>query len=271
MAAAAIASNRGAAAEMENAAIDLAETLARLSAPTIFELRGEWRRLHRMPPPMRLSRDLLMRGITYKLQERLLGGLSQSLLRKLECQTIGSEACNTAWHVDRSACKPYSMRFAPRYKIENGQPVLKGACYEEFGRVKEWLHSSAAYRWLIDLHWAGASPDDVELYLQVILTAINFAKAKYDAAVIVLYLESNRKDKPYLRGTGFTTEAIIQHLRDGGATVIDASLDKEQAAGLALSIPGDGHPTGLANRLRATILKNYLEQNMPEVLASSLN
>jgi hypothetical protein len=176
-----------------------------------------------------------------------------------------------AWHVDRSACKPYWMRFAPRYKVENGQPVLKGACYEEFGRVKEWLHSSAAYRWLIDLHWAGASRDDVELYLQVILAATNLAKAKYGAAVIVLYLESNQKDKSYLRGTGFTTEAIIQRLRDGGATVIDASLDKEQAAGMVLSIPGDGHPTGLANRLRATILRNYLEQNTPEVLASSLN
>jgi hypothetical protein len=77
---------------MEKAAIDLAEMLARLSAATIFELRGEWRRLHRAPPPMRLSRDLLMRGITYKLQERSLGGLSRSILRKLEGQTIGSEA-----------------------------------------------------------------------------------------------------------------------------------------------------------------------------------
>jgi hypothetical protein len=37
--------------------------LARLSASTIFELRGEWRRLHRASPPMRLSRDLLIRGI----------------------------------------------------------------------------------------------------------------------------------------------------------------------------------------------------------------
>ena len=80
---------------MENAAIDVAETLARLSAATIFELRGEWRRLHRMPPPMRLSRDLLMRGITYKLQERPFGGLSRSLLHKLECQNIGSEVSNT--------------------------------------------------------------------------------------------------------------------------------------------------------------------------------
>src|SRR5262252_3756122 len=71
--------------EMTKLSIDLTETLARLSSTTIFELRGEWRRLHRAPPPMRLSRDLLMRAITYKLQERLLGGLSRSILRKLEC------------------------------------------------------------------------------------------------------------------------------------------------------------------------------------------
>jgi|SRR5215831_13178018 len=77
---------------MEKVAIDITETLARLSATTIFELRGEWQRLHRAPPPMRLSRDLLMRAITYKLQERLLGGLSNSILRQLECLNIGSEA-----------------------------------------------------------------------------------------------------------------------------------------------------------------------------------
>jgi hypothetical protein len=88
---AATASRRGAAADMEKPSINLAEELARLSAATIFELRGEWRRLHRMPPPMRLSRDLLMRGITYKLQERLRGGLSKSILRKLEGLNLDSE------------------------------------------------------------------------------------------------------------------------------------------------------------------------------------
>ena len=40
---------------MAKSSIDIAESLARLSAATIFELRGEWRRLHRAPPPMRLS------------------------------------------------------------------------------------------------------------------------------------------------------------------------------------------------------------------------
>ncbi|MGA7385451.1 MAG: DUF2924 domain-containing protein, partial [Methylocella sp.] len=69
---------------MEKRAIDVAQALARLSEVTIFELRGEWRRLHRMPPPMRLSRDLLIRGIIYQLQERAYGGLSVATTRKLE-------------------------------------------------------------------------------------------------------------------------------------------------------------------------------------------
>jgi Protein of unknown function (DUF2924) len=69
---------------MDKAAIDIANALMRLSELTTFELRGEWRRLHRPPPPMRLSRDLLTRGITYKLQERAYGGLSLATARKLE-------------------------------------------------------------------------------------------------------------------------------------------------------------------------------------------
>jgi hypothetical protein len=74
---------------MDKAAIDVAKALARLSALTIFELRGEWRRLHRMPPPMRLSRDLLIRGIIYQLQERAYGGLSMATARKLEQAAAG--------------------------------------------------------------------------------------------------------------------------------------------------------------------------------------
>ena len=69
---------------MDKATIDIAKALVRLSELTIFELRWEWRRLHRTPPPTRLSRDLLTRGITYKLQERAYGGLSTATARKLE-------------------------------------------------------------------------------------------------------------------------------------------------------------------------------------------
>ena len=69
---------------MTQSVIDIAVEQARLCGMTGFELRKEWRRLHRAHPPMRLSRDLLIRGITYKLQERLLGGLSKSILRQLQ-------------------------------------------------------------------------------------------------------------------------------------------------------------------------------------------
>ncbi len=77
---------------MRKPAINIAAELARLGDLTIFELRTEWRRLHRMAPPMRLSRELLMLGIAYKLQERALGGLSKSVLRKLESFNAGPGA-----------------------------------------------------------------------------------------------------------------------------------------------------------------------------------
>jgi hypothetical protein len=68
---------------MGKSELDIGQTLARMSALTIFELRNEWLRLHRADPPMRLSRDLLTRGIGYKLQERAYGGLPKSVLRRL--------------------------------------------------------------------------------------------------------------------------------------------------------------------------------------------
>jgi Protein of unknown function (DUF2924) len=97
---------------MAKSSIDIAESLARLSPSTIFELRGEWRRLHRTPPPMRLSRDLLMRvmrAITYKLQERPLGGLSKSIIRKLERRNLDSEASDA-----RKPTPPISLKAGTR-------------------------------------------------------------------------------------------------------------------------------------------------------------
>ena len=46
-------------------------------------LRDAWRRHYRVPPPRRLSRDLLIRGIAYKLQEKTHGGLSKAMRRRL--------------------------------------------------------------------------------------------------------------------------------------------------------------------------------------------
>ena len=53
------------------------------ASASLDELRREWRRLYHREPP-RLSRDLLMRGIGYRLQELQHGGLSKSTRRKLK-------------------------------------------------------------------------------------------------------------------------------------------------------------------------------------------
>ena len=50
---------------------------------SLEELRREWRRLYRSEPP-RISRDLLMRGIAYRLQEIEHGGLGNAAGRKLK-------------------------------------------------------------------------------------------------------------------------------------------------------------------------------------------
>src|SRR5271166_4056081 len=91
---------------MDKSAIDIAKALALLSELTIFELREEWRRLHRMPPPMRLSRDLLIRAITYKLQERAYGSLSKAVARKLEQTSPGPPGRGAAKPAQPISLKP---------------------------------------------------------------------------------------------------------------------------------------------------------------------
>jgi DUF2924 family protein len=69
---------------MTQSVLDITAEMARLAGLAIDDLRTEWRRLHQTPPPKRLSRDILLRGISYRLQERLHGGLSKTTLRKLQ-------------------------------------------------------------------------------------------------------------------------------------------------------------------------------------------
>jgi len=65
------------------------EALARLPCLPIEDLRAEWRRLYGTTPPKRITRELLMRAIAYRIQERVLGGLRPELQRQLR-QIAGS-------------------------------------------------------------------------------------------------------------------------------------------------------------------------------------
>ena len=65
---------------------ELSQRIAALNELTALQLRDEWRRLYRGDPP-RLSRDLLIRTIAYRMQELAYGGLSKAAQRKLDALT----------------------------------------------------------------------------------------------------------------------------------------------------------------------------------------
>jgi hypothetical protein len=173
-----------------------------------------------------------------------------------------------AWHAERTACKPLWAAWGPRYALENGQVVLKGACYDGLSlRVREWIENMASYRLFIEPYRQKLTHQDLELYIRVVLAAVNLAKEKYGVATLIPYIPAGAS---YLKETGFSDDEIVQRLRDGGAMVVDVSLAKEDAAGATISIEGDGHPTLLANRLRASIIKDYIENRMPGILVAGL-
>jgi hypothetical protein len=55
----------------------------RIRSLDLEELRHEWRRLYHSEPP-RISRDLLVLAISYRIQELEYGGLGKSTRRKLQ-------------------------------------------------------------------------------------------------------------------------------------------------------------------------------------------
>lgn len=79
--------SRVAAAEMAKPSLELSAEVARLESLAVDGLRNEWRHLYQASPPKRLSRDILLRGITYRLQELAHGGLSKGTLRRLQSST----------------------------------------------------------------------------------------------------------------------------------------------------------------------------------------
>jgi Protein of unknown function (DUF2924) len=69
----------------------IAARITALDALTTADLQIEWRRLYRATPPTRLSRDLLIRGVGYELQEQVHGGLSPSIQKRLRSLVEGSD------------------------------------------------------------------------------------------------------------------------------------------------------------------------------------
>jgi len=84
---------RGTASAPDNRS-QVSDRLLVLAGLSLADLRLEWRRLFRADPP-RLSRDIMMRAIAYRLQEIAHGGASKVTQRRLMTLTAEFETGGT--------------------------------------------------------------------------------------------------------------------------------------------------------------------------------
>src|SRR5580693_4657974 len=62
----------------------LSAEIALLKSLDVDQLRARWKILYETQAPTRFSRDLLMRAVAYRMQERVLGGLKPATRRLFE-------------------------------------------------------------------------------------------------------------------------------------------------------------------------------------------
>lgn len=129
----------------------LSQKIAALNELTAQQLRYEWRRLYRAQPP-RLSRDLLIRTVAYRLQELTVGGLSKASQRKLvvlakELAASGNIA------VARDARPPPGARLVREWHGKAHTVIVTDDGYQYAGNFYSSLTTIAQV--ITGAHWSG--------------------------------------------------------------------------------------------------------------------
>jgi hypothetical protein len=122
-----------------------------LDALATDELRIEWQRVYRATPPTRLSRDLLMRGVAYKIQEQTHGGLSFSTRRMLRSLRGGPE------EQGRSRAAPAILRPGTKLVREWHQHAHTVSVLEDGFEYRGERYRSLTQiaRQITGVHWSG--------------------------------------------------------------------------------------------------------------------
>ena len=66
---------------------EMAVEIGKLAGLDLFALREQWRTLYGSEPPQRMSKELMMRAVAYRMQENAFGGLSRSAKMRLMAAT----------------------------------------------------------------------------------------------------------------------------------------------------------------------------------------
>ena len=114
-------------------------------------LRLEWRRLFRSDPPQ-LSRDLVLRALAYRLQERELGGLSKATLRTIAAHTRELRADDFGQPEPRARLRP-GGRLVREWRGRTHTVTVIEDGFEYAGKTYASLTPIA--RTITGAHWSG--------------------------------------------------------------------------------------------------------------------
>jgi hypothetical protein len=130
----------------------LATEIAALGEMAYSNLRLAWRRLYRVHPPKKLSRDLLVLGVAWKLQESVLGGLSASTKRQLAALATTMETKS-----DLAKARKVSLRPGARLVRAWGGETHEVLVVEDgfLWRGRTWASLSVIAREMTGTHWSG--------------------------------------------------------------------------------------------------------------------
>jgi len=193
--------------------------------------------------------------------QQFLRALETDMYRDLLTEPCAFVMLTAAWHAERSNCGESYMWHAPRYVLVRGVPTYEGACSDHWTEhVRQLWTRTAMESVFFKPVFGGANAADMDLYAAILIRAGQLAREKYGVPTLILYLPFDT----YVRRAGTTDQQIMQRLRDAGLLVVNADLDPKDFPGQALGIPGDGHPAGVANRARASLVRDVLAGLPPQ-------
>ena len=130
---------------------ELSQRIAALNELTAQQLRDEWRRLYRGQPP-RLSRDLLIRTIAYRMQQLVYGGLSKATQRKLDALTKELERKGTIVVTPDASLRP-GTRLVREWRGKTHTVAVTENGFEYAGKSFSSLTKIAHA--ITGAHWSG--------------------------------------------------------------------------------------------------------------------
>ena len=130
----------------------LAPEIEELQEATSANLKQRWRALYRTEAPRRISRDLLIRALAYRIQEKALGGLKSSTRRLLTKVAADASARRPIQVAAESALKP-GMVLLREWHGTQHQVIVRENGIGFNGKLYKSL-SQVAYR-ITGTKWSG--------------------------------------------------------------------------------------------------------------------